>query len=249
MKRADNKNKGDPQEMSNTIASPHVEITPVNIVDTSSDYPYPPQESEASQAPTEPKNPSGSGTQTGNSAVPLTRASGSLPASTSRNTVASEAKAGLGNPAVPPASVNSSSGAHTGLGNPAVPSTPANDSEKSKSKNPGIESPAMPGDQATENPVLKNATSENLATPAPPVYTTFPTAMAEQAEKTNPKKGAKIIPVTDTEYSSGNEEKQPASDMRGSIQASGPEGSTPASPAQQEAAEDLREWSKETRLS
>ncbi|GEM_PF-2238612 len=152
MKRADNKNKGDPQETRETIASPHEEITSENIVDTSSDYPYPPQKSEASKAPAEPVKPE----------------------------------------------------------NPSAP-TPTD--------------------------------------PITPVNVTFPTALAEQAEKVNPKKNAKIIPQSGTESSSDKEKEQPASDMRGSIQASGPEGSALASHAQEDAAEDVREWSEETRLS
>ncbi len=131
MKRADNKNKGDPQETRETVASSHKEITPVNMVDTISDYPYPPQESEASKAPVEPESPSA-----------------------------------------------------------PVPSEPVT-----------------------------------------PVNVTFPTAMAEESEKTNPKKNAKIIPESGTESSSNEREKNPPSDVK------------------ENAAEDVREWSKETKLS
>ena len=131
MKRADNKNKGDPQETRETVASPHEEITPANIVDTSSDYPYPPQRSEASKAPVEPEQPSA-----------------------------------------------------------PVPSDPIT-----------------------------------------PVNVTFPTALAEESETTNPKKNAKVIPQSDTESSSKEREKNPPSDAKAN------------------SAEDVREWSKETRLS
>lgn len=131
MKRADNKNKGDPQETRETVASPHEEITSANMVNTISEYPYPPQESEASKAPVEPESPS----------API----------------------------------------------PSEPVTPVN--------------------------------------------VTFPTAMAEESDKINPKKNAKIIPVSDTESSSKEKDKNPPSDVK------------------ENAAEDVREWSKETKLS
>jgi len=67
MKRADNQNKGDPQEMRGTVANPHEEITPVNIVEPGSEYPYPPRKgtdfTETPVTPDNPKpeNPAGSG--------------------------------------------------------------------------------------------------------------------------------------------------------------------------------------------
>ena len=151
MKRADNKNKGDPQEMRGTVANPHEEVTPVNIVEPGGEYPYPPRK----------------GTD--------------------------------------------------------LTGTPG-------AGNPGTGSPAMPGDQATENPVLKNAISEDLASPAPPANVTFPTALAEQAEKVNPKKNAKVIPPSDT--------RSPAEHEPGQY-----------SDAEEIAAADVRGWSEETRLS
>ncbi len=167
MKRADNKNKGDPQEMCGTVANPHEEVTPVNIVEPGGEYPYPPRKG------TDLTGTPGSGD---------------------------------------PGSKNS-----TGAGNP-------------KPGNPGTESPAMPGDQATENPVLKNAISEDLASPAPPSNVTFPTALAEQAEKVNPKKNAKVIPASDTGSPAEHEPGQ-------------------YSDAEENAAADVRGWSEETRLS
>ena len=179
MKRADNQNKGDPQEMRGTVANPHEEITPVNIVEPGSEYPYPPRKgTDFTETPVTPDNPK---------------------------------------PENPAGSGNSGSKNSMSSGNP-------------KTENPGTESPAKPGNQATENPVLKNAISEDLATPATPSNVTFPTALAEQAEKVNPKKNAKIIPVSDT--------RSPTEHEPGEY-----------SDARENAAADVREWSTETRLS